>query len=152
MRWSLKAPLRPHYDGRVLRAPRRRDEAGRSRLGNAARVTLAAIRMFNGAVALAAPAVAAKRIGMAPDATEPSHYPWRLMGVRTLIIGAELLSRDPGRREKAVRIALPIHAIDTISAAKTLVRGELPKRNAILLTVVSGTNTVLSLLARRTLR
>ena len=108
--------------------------------------------MFNGAVALAAPAVAAKRIGMAPDATEPSHYPWRLMGVRTLIIGAELLSRDPGRREKAVRIALPIHAIDTISAAKTLIRGELPKRNAILLTVVSGTNTVLSLLARRTLR
>ena len=115
-------------------------------------MTLAGIRMFNGAVALAAPAVAAKRIGMAPDATEPSHYPWRLMGVRTLIIGAELLSRDPGRREKAVRIALPIHAIDTVSAGLSLVSGELPRRNAVLLTLVSGTNTVLSLLARRTLR
>jgi hypothetical protein len=148
----LKAQARPHYDGRVVRAPRRRGDTGASRLGNAARVTLAAIRMFNGAVALAAPAVAARRIGTPPDATGPSHYPWRLMGVRTLIIGAELLSRDPERREKAVRIALPIHAIDTVSAGLAVVRGEIPKRNAIILTLVSGTNTVLSLLARRTLR
>ena len=32
----------------------------------------------------------------------------RLFGVRTVIIGAELLSRDPGVRENAVRIALPM--------------------------------------------
>lgn len=134
----------------VAHAPRPR--GGTSRLGNAARVTLAAIRMFNGAVALAAPAVAARRIGMAPEATAPSHYPWRLMGIRTLLIGAELLSRDRERRERAVRAALPIHAIDTVSAALTGVLGELPRRTSIMLTAISGTNTVLSVLARRSLR
>jgi hypothetical protein len=135
-------------------APAHRLPGGAShrRLGNAARVTLAAIRIFNGAVALTAPAAAARRIGMAAETTGPSHYPWRLMGIRTLLIGAELLSRDPERRESAVRAALPIHAVDTVSAALTGVLGELPKRKSIMLTAISGTNTVLSLLARRTLR
>jgi hypothetical protein len=32
------------------------------------------------------------------------------------------------------------------------VLGELPKRTSIMLTAISGTNTVLSLVARRTLR
>lgn len=74
------------------------------------------------------------------------------MGIRTAIIGAELLSRDPELREKAVRIALPIHATDTVSAALGGLLGEVPKRTSISLTLLSGTNTVLALLARRTLR
>lgn len=111
-------------------------------------MSLAAIRIFNGAVGLAAPAVAARRIG----ATPASHYPWRLMGVRTVIIGAELLSRDPELRAKAVRVALPIHAVDTVSAALGGLLGETSKRTSVLLTAISATNTVLALLARRTLR
>jgi hypothetical protein len=74
------------------------------------------------------------------------------MGVRTVIIGTELLARDPELREKAVRIALPIHATDTVSAALGGLRGDVPKRTSIMLTLISGTNTVLALLARRTLR
>jgi len=133
----------------VAPALRRRGAAPSSRVGDAARVTLAAIRIFNGAVGLVAPAVAAKRIGTAPDAAP--HYPWRLFGVRTVIIGIELLSRDPKLREKAVRVALPIHAIDTASAALGGLLGETPRRTSVMLTVVSGTNTMLALLARRTL-
>jgi hypothetical protein len=143
----LNERARREYDGAVGVAPRRR---GASRVGDAARVALAAIRIFNGAVGLVAPTVAARRIGAAPDAA-PS-YPWRLFGVRTVIIGAELLSRDRELREKAVRIALPIHAIDTASAALGGLLGESPRRQSIMLTLVSGTNTVLALLARRTLR
>lgn len=138
----------PEYDPAVAAAPRRR-RATPSRIGDAARITLAAIRIFNGAVGLVAPAVAARRIGTAPDAA--AHYPWRLFGVRTVIIGIELLSRDPQLREKAVRVALPIHAIDTASAALGGLRGETPRRTSVMLTLVSGTNTVLALLARRNL-
>jgi hypothetical protein len=68
-----------------------------------------------------------------------------------VIIGTELLARDPTLREKAVRIALPIHATDTVSAALGGLRGDVPKRTSIMLTLISGTNTVLALLARRTL-
>jgi hypothetical protein len=139
-----------HYDGAVGVAPRRRGGATASRVGDAARVLLAAIRIFNGAIGLVAPAVAARRIGTAPDAAP--YYPWRLFGVRTVIIGAELLSHDPDLRDRAVRIALPIHAIDTASAALGGLLGETTKRTSVMLTLVSGTNTVLALLARRTLR
>ena len=51
------------YDGAVRVAPRRRGGVTPSRVGDAARVALAAIRIFNGAVALLAPAFAAKRVG-----------------------------------------------------------------------------------------
>ena len=126
-----------------------RQEYDRRVLGDAARVTLAAIRMFNGAAALVAPAALAGRIGTAEGTPL---YPWRMFGIRTVIIGAELLSRDRERRDKAVRLALPIHASDTVSAALGGVLGETSRRTSIMLTAVSGTNTVLALLARRTLR
>jgi hypothetical protein len=127
----------------VVHAPRRR-----SRVGNAARVTLAAVRIFNGAVGLVAPTVAAGRIGT-PEGSPL--YPWRMFGIRTVIIGAELLSRDPDVRARAVHLALPIHASDTASAAIGGLLGETSKRTSLMLTAISGTNTVLALLARRTL-
>ena len=105
--------------------------------------------MFNGAMALVAPRVPAGRIGT-PD--RAPLYPWRMFGIRTVIIGAGLLSRDPRVRDHAVRLALPIHASDTASAAIGGLLGETSKRTSIMLTAISGTNTVLALLARRTLR
>jgi hypothetical protein len=105
--------------------------------------------MLNGAIGLVAPQTTAKRIGTPENSPL---YPWRMFGVRTVIIGAELLSRDRQRRELAVRLALPIHASDTISAALGGLLGETSKRTTIMLTTISGTNTVLALLARRTLR
>jgi len=121
----------------------------RSRFGEGARVTLAAIRIFNGGAGLLAPAATARRIGT-PEGTPL--YPWRIFGIRTVIIGAQLLSRNRGTRERAVRNALPIHASDTISAALGGLLGETSKRTTIMLTAISGTNTVLAFLARRTLR
>jgi hypothetical protein len=106
------------------------------------------VRIFNGAMGLVAPTVAAKRIGT-PEGSPL--YPWRMFGIRTVIVGAELLSRDPDVRARAVRLALPIHASDTASAAIGGLLGETPKRASIVLTAISGTNTMLALLARRTL-
>ena len=120
-----------------------------SGLGDAARVLLASIRIFNGVMGLVAPQLAARRIGTPEGAPL---YPWRMFGIRTVFIGAELLSRDPAQRDRAVRLALPIHASDTVSAALGGLRGETSRRTSLLLTAVSGTNTVLALIARRTLR
>jgi hypothetical protein len=111
-------------------------------------VTLAGVRMFNGAMGLIAPTTPAHRIGTPEGAPL---YPWRMFGVRTVIIGAELLSRDARTRERAVRLALPIHASDTLSAVVGGLLGETSKRRTIMLTAISGTNTVLAVLARRTL-
>ena len=85
-----------------------------SRLGDTARVSLAAIRIVNGAMGLVAPAVAARRIGTPERAPL---YPWRMFGVRTVIIGPSCSRAIPLVRERAVRLALPIHASDTVSAA-----------------------------------
>ena len=106
------------------------------------------MRLINGAMGLVVPAIAARKIGTPAGAPL---YPWRMFGIRTLIIGGELLSRDPELRAKAVRLALPIHASDTASAAIGGLLGETSKRTSIMLTAISGTNTVLALLARRTL-
>jgi hypothetical protein len=121
----------------------------RSRLGNGARVTLAAIRIVNGGLGLFAPAFLAGRTETPKGAPL---YPWRMFGIRTLIIGAQLLSRDPESRARTVRLALPIHASDTASAALGGLLGETSKRTSIMLTTISGLNTVLALLARRALR
>lgn len=132
----------------MVLAPRR-PGGTTSRLGDAARLALAAVRLLNGAIGLVAPAVAARRIGTPEGAPL---YPWRMFGIRTVIIGAELLSRDPELRGKAVRLALPIHASDTASAAIGGMLGETSRRTSLMLTAISGTNTLLALLARRTLR
>jgi hypothetical protein len=123
-------------------------------LGDGARILLALVRIANGTLGLLAPSVISRPLVESedPEAREAAHYPLRLFGIRTVIIGAELLSRDPYVRERAVRVALPIHATDTASAALGGLLGELPAKTAVRLTALSGTNTVLALLARRTLR
>jgi hypothetical protein len=125
-----------------------------SLVGDGARVLLALVRIANGTLGLVAPSVISRPLTESDDldAHKPAHYPFRLFGIRTVIIGAELLSRDAYVRERAVRVALPIHATDTVSAALGGLLGELPAKTAVRLAALSGTNTLLALLARRTLR
>ena len=112
-RGTFEPRLGAYYDQTV---PCSRTPGGEttSGLGDAARVLLASIRIFNGVMGLVAPQLAARRIGTPEGAPL---YPWRMFGIRTVFIGAELLSRDPAQRDRAVRLALPIHASDTVSAA-----------------------------------
>lgn len=123
-------------------------------IGDGARILLALVRIANGTLGLVAPSVISRPLAESEDrqAREPAYYPFRLFGIRTVIIGAELLSKDPSVRARAVRVALPIHATDTLSAALGGLFGELPAKTAVRLTALSGTNTLLALVARRTLR
>jgi hypothetical protein len=113
-----------------------------------ARILLAGIRLFNGVAALFAPLWMARRLG-----DNPNHaviYVLRLFGVRTIIIGLELLIPNEELQAGALRYAIPIHASDTLAAALAGIQGQLPSRVSIMLTTLSGVNTVLALLAQPT--
>ena len=81
-----------------------------------ARITLAGIRLLTGVAALFVPAWLARRLGVDPDANPAALYALRLFGVRTVLIGAQLLLRDSGVRAHSLRVAPVIHALDVTAA------------------------------------
>jgi hypothetical protein len=111
-----------------------------------ARILLAGIRLFNGAVALFAPKLLARQFRDNPNSAVI--YVLRLFGVRTIFVGIELLVPDEEIRASALRQAIPIHASDTISAALAGIQGQLPQHVSIMLTAISGVNTALAIIAQ----
>ncbi len=110
-----------------------------------ARYLLAGIRLFYGVTALFAPSLIARQLGVGPHSNRAIIYPLRLFGVRTIIIGIELLVPDEDIRANAVRYAVPIHASDTIAAALVGIQKQVPSRTSIMLTAISGVNTALAI-------
>jgi hypothetical protein len=115
---------------------------------DSARVALAGIRILNGAAGLFAPRMLAGRLGV-ESAAGPMAYPFRMFGIRTILLGADLISRDPAVRRHAVRAAIVVHASDTVSALAAARSGALPRRAARMTTAISALNVVLAMLANR---
>jgi hypothetical protein len=113
-----------------------------------ARLALATIRTVNGLVALLAPKKMLRRLGVDPETNGAAIYALRMFGIRTVILGIELFAAKGERGEEVIRTALPIHASDAVSAFITGVRKELPRRAAVLATIISTVNTYLAFLAR----
>ena len=124
------------------------ERGGGLMLSGAARVTLAGIRIANGTLGLFAPDVLSKKLDVGESA-RPMGYPFRMFGIRTILIGVDLLSRDPAIRRHAVRSAPLIHASDTISAWAAGKLGALPPKAAKTTTTISAVNLALALLANR---
>lgn len=118
---------------------------------NAARVLLAGVRLVNGTASLVAPATFARRLGVDPEANGSALYALRLFGVRTILIGADLLSRNPEVRARALRVAVRVHASDTAAAAIAGATRQLPAKGAKAAVITSSVNTVLAVVARRAL-
>lgn len=114
-----------------------------------ARTALAAIRIVNGTIALVAPAFILGRLGTDVRREPTAVYPLRMFGVRTVVIGFDLLLLRGEQRERAVRVAVLIHATDTLSALTAGLRRELPPRVAALTTLISAGNTALAVTAAR---
>jgi hypothetical protein len=112
------------------------------------RVTLASIRVANGLLALSVPYVLARRVEGSSRANPAAVYAFRLFGIRTVLIGTDLLAQGERRRE-AMRMAPVIHASDTAAALFAGLRRELPRRSAAMLVLISGLNTALALQAYR---
>lgn len=114
---------------------------------NAARKALAAIRIFNGTAGLLAPEMVLGRLGVDTTNDRSGTYPFRMFGIRTILIGLDLLLLTGEDLRRAERLAVLIHATDTMSAAVTAVRGDLPRKQGVVATVISAVNTVLALVA-----
>jgi len=115
-------------------------------LGIAALRVLAVIRLVNGFLGLVLPGVLVKRTSEDPSDTSP-YYAFRMFGIRTLVLGADLLLLKDAALERASKEAVVIHSCDTACAAIGGIRGDMPPRAARLAVAISGVNTALAVLA-----
>jgi hypothetical protein len=114
-----------------------------------ARKVLAVVRLVNGVLALVAPKFLLRRLGTDPERDPSGIYPFRMFGVRTVLIGADLLLLTGEQSRRASTLAVVIHATDTANAATCLVKGYLPPKAGVVATLISAGNTVLAVLATR---
>jgi hypothetical protein len=117
-----------------------------SEFAPAARRALAVVRLVNGALGLLAPRFLLRRLGAGPSDTT-GVYPFRMFGIRTIVMGAELLLPEGEQRRQATRLAVLVHGTDTLSALTAGLRGDLPRRAAVVTTAISAGNTVLAVVA-----
>lgn len=117
-------------------------------LGSAALRTLAAIRMVNGTLALLAPGVIVRRTSANPGTTDP-YYAMRMFGIRTVVLGADLLLLTGDGQARARDQAVLIHATDTLAAIAGGLRGDQPPRIARVTVGISAVNTALAVIGRR---
>jgi hypothetical protein len=120
---------------------------GDQRTRDYARIALACIRLFNGLAALFVPGTLARQLGLDPEANPAALYVFRMFGIRTVLIGLELLVDDE-RRAYALRKAPLIHASDTIAAFLASRNKQFPKQGRVIVWI-SAVNTLLAVLANR---
>ncbi|KHO20487.1 hypothetical protein QQ44_25640 [Mycolicibacterium setense] len=113
----------------------------------AARKALAVIRILNGAAGLLAPEKLLGRLGVDTAQDRSGTYPFRMFGIRTVIIGLELLMLRGEELRRAEKLAVLIHATDTASATVTAARGDLPRKQGLVAIVISAINTALAVTA-----
>jgi hypothetical protein len=108
-----------------------------------ARIALAAIRLVNGTLALLAPEVMLRRLGAHPRTNQVAVYPVRMFGIRTVVLGVELLAG--GSTQHQGKVGVVIHAADAASAITAGLRRQLPPRVAAVAAGISVTNAALAL-------
>jgi hypothetical protein len=118
-----------------------------ARIGQAARYALAGVRIVNGSLALIAPSVIIRRFGESSASDNAAVYGLRMFGIRTVVLGVDLLALSGPSRRRALGQAIIIHASDTATAAALGLSGRVRRPWAIALTLISATNTGLALTA-----
>jgi hypothetical protein len=112
-----------------------------------ARYALAAIRIINGLLALLAPSLIIKRFVEDPDKDAAAIYGLPLFGVRTVLIGADLITEHGQPLQHTISQAVIIHASDTVTAATLGTSGRLRPQMAVPVTLISALNTALAVAA-----
>jgi hypothetical protein len=119
------------------------------RTRDVARILLACIRLFNGLAALLAPQALAGRLGIDADKNPAALYVFRMFGIRTVLIGADLLLQKGERRREALRLGIIVHASDTLAAYLAGRSGKLPGNTSKMIVAISAVNTALALYANQ---
>ncbi|MFF8266611.1 hypothetical protein ACF059_04360 [Streptomyces sp. NPDC016562] len=105
---------------------------------------LAGIRLFNGVAGLLTPTLLIRRLDPDRDLSPAAVYAFRLFGIRTILLGLDLLVNRGPRLQEDLREGVLIHGSDTATAALLGIRGQLPPRTAALTTLISAVNTTLA--------
>ncbi|WP_432144765.1 hypothetical protein [Streptomyces sp. bgisy084] len=105
---------------------------------------LAGVRLFNGVTGLLTPALLIRRLDPGRELSPAAVYAFRLFGIRTVLLGLDLLTNRGERLREDLREGVLIHGSDTATAAMLGIRGQVPPRTAVLTTLISATNTVLA--------
>jgi len=113
-----------------------------------ARILLATVRLVNGLAALLVPGFLAHQVGIDADANPGVLYVFRMFGIRTVLLGVELVVQTGDRRAEALRRAILIHASDTLAAFLATLSGNFPKRGRLIV-YISAVNTALAVIASR---
>lgn len=117
-------------------------------VGTIARIALGAVRIGTGATGLLAPAMIISRFGEGDPRADPAAiYGLRLFGIRTVLIGADLIRLHGRDLDHALRAAPIIHASDTATVLTLQRKGQLSPERARPLALISGLNTVLAVTA-----
>ena len=117
-------------------------------LGTTARIALGGVRIAAGATGLLAPAMIINRFGDDdPRANPAAIYGLRLCGIRTILIGADLIRLHGRDLDHALRVAPLIHASDTATVLTLQRNKQLSPERARPLLLISGLNTVLAVTA-----
>jgi hypothetical protein len=117
-------------------------------VGNAARFALGGVRVIVGTMGLLAPAMIINRFGDSnPAGNTAAVYGLRLFGVRTVVIGADLLRPHGAVVDRALRVAPLIHASDTVTVLSLVRSKQLSPERARPLLLISGLNTGLAVTA-----
>jgi len=109
-----------------------------------ARLALATIRLVNGTLALVAPGTLLRRLGADPNANKVAIYPLRMFGIRTIVLGVQLLIEDPS--PQTAKFGVLIHGTDAAAAITAGLRRQLPALVAVVTAGISLTNTALALI------
>ncbi|MDK0524060.1 hypothetical protein [Streptomyces sp. ML-6] len=113
---------------------------------------LAGIRLFNGAAGLLAPELLIRRFDPGREPPSPAAvYAFRLFGIRTVLLGLDLLSHSGDRLRADLCEGILIHGSDTATAATLGIHGHVPPRTAVLTTLISAVNTALAISASASL-
>ena len=117
-------------------------------LGTTARIALGGVRIVAGTAGLLAPAMIINRFGDTnPSANPAAIYGLRLFGIRTILIGADLIRLHGRDLDRALRAAPIIHASDTATVLTLQYKKQLSPERARPLALISGVNTVLAVTA-----
>lgn len=119
------------------------------KLSVVARKLLAAIRIVNGVAGLLVPERLLGRLGVDTATDRSGTYPFRMFGIRTVLIGLDLLLLTGAELRRAEKLAVLIHAADTASATVTTVHNDLPRKQGMTAIGISAVNAGLAVAAWR---
>lgn len=114
-----------------------------------ARQALAAVRIFNGSLGLLAPEVLIKRIDPQHQPSPAAIYAFRLFGIRTILIGADLLVLRGASLRRALYQGVLVHGSDTMTSVLLGLQSKTTPRTATMLAAISAGNVLLALLSLR---